>query len=118
VHERYGRPLFVAETGTEGDARPSWLRYVASEARAALHAGVPLEGICLYPILNHPGWENDRHCHCGLWDYADHTGAREIYEPLERELTWQQRLYEQERPFAQTLAPAVADVGARAERAA
>jgi beta-glucosidase/6-phospho-beta-glucosidase/beta-galactosidase len=28
VHERYRRPLFIAETGIEDDARPAWLRYV------------------------------------------------------------------------------------------
>ena len=28
VYERYRRPLFVAETGIEDDARPAWLRYM------------------------------------------------------------------------------------------
>jgi hypothetical protein len=49
VHDRYGRPVLVAETGAEGTARAAWLHYVASEVRAALEDGVPVEGICLYP---------------------------------------------------------------------
>jgi hypothetical protein len=53
---------------------------------------VPVEGICLYPILNHPGWDNDRHCCNGLWDYADETGEREIYQPLAQELRQQRTL--------------------------
>ena len=26
VHRRYGRPMYIAETGIEGDLRPAWLR--------------------------------------------------------------------------------------------
>ncbi|HMQ53328.1 MAG TPA: beta-glucosidase, partial [Anaerolineae bacterium] len=63
---RYGRPLFIAETGTEDEARPTWLRYVSEEVQAAQKLGVAVEGICLYPILNHPGWDDDRHCYNGL----------------------------------------------------
>jgi hypothetical protein len=55
---------------------------------------VPVEGICLYPILNHPGWEDDRHCHNGLWDYADEAGEREICAPMAQELRRQQQLFE------------------------
>jgi len=96
VYERYRRPLFIAETGIEGDARPSWLRYIGQEARAAAAAGVQLEGVCLYPIIDYPGWGDDRHCHSGLWDYADDEGHREIYEPLAEELDHQQRLWERQ----------------------
>jgi beta-glucosidase/6-phospho-beta-glucosidase/beta-galactosidase len=89
VYERYRRPLFVGETGIEDDARPAWLRYMCKEVYTALAAGVPVEGVCLYPIMNHPGWEDDRHCYNGMFDYADENGRREVYEPLARELTRQ-----------------------------
>ncbi|MEP6769815.1 MAG: beta-glucosidase [Acidobacteriota bacterium] len=90
---RYQRPLFMAETGIEGDARPEWLHYIGREVRAAIRLGAPVGGICLYPILNHPGWEDDRHCQNGLWDYAEAQGRREIYPPLAAELARQQRLF-------------------------
>lgn len=90
VYERYGRPMFVSETGAESDARPEWLRYICSEVVTALRANVPVEGVCWYPIINHPGWDDDRHCHNGLWDYPDNSGSRIIYRPLERELRRQQ----------------------------
>ena len=92
VHRRYHRPMFISETGTENDDRPSWLAYVAGEARAAMQNGVPVHGICLYPILNHPGWDDGRHCYNGLWDYPRADGAREIYGPLAAELERQKRL--------------------------
>jgi len=93
VHDRYGRPLFIAETGREGERRPSWLRHIGDEVEAALDMGRPVEGICLYPILNFPGWEDDRHCENGLWDYADEDGERAIHGPLALELARQQQRF-------------------------
>ncbi len=94
VHQRYHRPIFVAETGCEDEPRPAWFRYVCDEVAAAMRAGVPVQGICLYPIVNHPGWDDDRHCHNGLWDYADARGNRPFYEPLAAELRRQQDRFE------------------------
>jgi hypothetical protein len=91
VYRRYQRPMFVSETGTENEDRPFWLSYIAGEARLAMQSGVSLHGVCLYPILNHPGWDDDRHCYNGLWDYPDPEGNREIYEPLANELQRQQK---------------------------
>jgi len=86
VWERYQRPMFIGETGAEGDFRGEWLRYIGEEVAAAIRAGVPLHGLCLYPILNHPGWDDDRHCCNGLWDYADENGERSIFQPLADEI--------------------------------
>ena len=96
VHARYRRPMFIAETGIEDEARPAWLRYMGYEVRRAIRADLPIHGICLYPVVNHPGWEDDRHCYNGLWDYADANGNREIYEPLARELESEKRLLQEQ----------------------
>jgi hypothetical protein len=92
AHKRYGRPLVVAETGAAGEDRAPWLAYIGDEVRAARQAGVPVLGVCLYPILDYPGWDDDRHCEVGLWGYADETGERPIYPPLAAELRRQQQL--------------------------
>ncbi len=94
VYQRYHRPMIIAETGSEGRIRVSWLRYICQETSAALSSGVPVHSMCLYPILNHPGWLDGRHCHNGLWDYPDAHGHRKIYEPLARELKRWQRVLE------------------------
>lgn len=95
VSTRYNRPLFIAETGAEGAARGEWLDYVGAETRAAIFSGIPVEGICLYPIVNFPGWENERDCQNGLWGYANETGERAAHLPLERALRRQMRLFGQ-----------------------
>ncbi|MDQ2104878.1 beta-glucosidase [Azospirillum isscasi] len=82
VHQRYGRPVLVAETGAEGNARASWLDYVTEETVTALRAGVPVEGICLYPILDYPGWTNERHCETGLYGLCGEDGGRRLHQPL------------------------------------
>ncbi|MFL6468899.1 MAG: beta-glucosidase, partial [Pyrinomonadaceae bacterium] len=60
--ERYHKPILIAETGIEDDKRPDWFRYVCEQAAVAARRGVDINGICLYPIVNHPGWSDDRHC--------------------------------------------------------
>ena len=82
VYERYRRPMFVAETSAEGDARVDWLHYISAEAHAAIDNGVPLQGICWYPILDYPGWEDERVCCTGVWGYADQCGVRPVNAPL------------------------------------
>ena len=90
VHTRYGRPVLLAETGAEGDARAGWLREVCGEVAAARDLGVPVGGVCWYPVLDFPGWDNDRHCPSGLWGYADDGGGRPVDEALAAELGRQQ----------------------------
>jgi hypothetical protein len=87
--QHYQRPLLITETGSEGQLRSPWLRYVSDECVNAMEAGCELHGLTLYPILNHPGWADDRHCHNGLWDYADESGQRSAFEPLVAEIQLQ-----------------------------
>jgi hypothetical protein len=91
VYAHFRRPIFVAETSIEGDRRALWLRYVAEEVREAIRAGVPVEGICLYPVLSHPGWDNDRYCPNGLLEMEPRHGRRPVHAPLARELRRQQQ---------------------------
>ena len=66
VYARYGRPMLIAETGAEGANAAAWLQYVAGEVRAARQAGAVIWGLCVYPVLDYPGWDDGRHCPCGL----------------------------------------------------
>jgi hypothetical protein len=83
---RYGRPMLISETGNEGAERAPWLRYVCDECVVALNADCELHGVTLYPIVNHPGWLDERHCENGLWDFADDAGERTLYSPLAEEI--------------------------------
>ncbi|WP_072342584.1 glycosyltransferase family 4 protein [Devosia enhydra] len=86
IHGRYGRPMVLAETGIEFDRRPAWLAYVAAQLQQARARGVPVEGLCLYPVLNHFGWDDDRPCQNGLLEQEFIAGRRAVYTPLADEL--------------------------------
>jgi hypothetical protein len=92
--ERYGRPLLIAETGAEGSARAAWFHYVCTEVAIARAAGTVIEGVCLYPILEYPGWVDERHCATGLLTMADADGRRGVYAALADELRRQHMLLE------------------------
>jgi hypothetical protein len=99
TYERFRKPLFISETGCERSPRPAWLHYVCSEVREAQARGVPIEGICIYPVTSFPGWADSRHAEVGLFSTPHSDGKRRVYEPLARELERQQRLFESEGPL-------------------
>ena len=88
VHARYGRPLVIAETGHVGVERGAWVREIAGEVQDALRAGVPIEGICLFPIIDRPDLQNPALWHSsGLWELeplADGTLQRRLNAPYAR----------------------------------
>jgi len=80
--ERYGKPIFLSETGAEGSAKPSWLHYVCGEVRDAMDRGADVRGICWYPITAYPGWDNSRHAETGLLSTIVADGTRHVDEKL------------------------------------
>jgi hypothetical protein len=89
--------LLLTETGAEGRAKPYWLHFVCNEVRAAMREGVPMQGICLYPILDYRGWDNERLCDVGLFSEADDAGQRRVCPLLAEELSAQQGAFQQMR---------------------
>ncbi len=84
VWERYGAEILLTETAHVGDMRPQWLRCIGKEAERALSLGLPLRGVCLYPVLGMPEWhEPDTWVRMGLWDLVARDGplARELHLP-------------------------------------
>lgn len=96
VWERYGGELLITETTHVDEWRPAWLRYVAEESEALLHEGVPLRGVCLYPILGMPEWHCEGWVSMGLWDIVEREGrlGRNVCHAMLRELKRAQRLIE------------------------
>jgi beta-glucosidase/6-phospho-beta-glucosidase/beta-galactosidase len=101
--QRYGMPLLVAETSHVGVGRARWLDEMAAQAERAMAAGAIIHGMCLYPAVDRPDWNDPAHWHrSGLWD-AVAPGCDESAPaaPLARRLAadyaqtlrhWQRRL--------------------------
>jgi beta-glucosidase/6-phospho-beta-glucosidase/beta-galactosidase len=70
TYDRYQRPIIIGETSHVGSGRAEWIRELTDELMIAIKAGLPLEGICLYPVMDRFEWNNPAHWHnSGLWDY-------------------------------------------------
>jgi hypothetical protein len=93
VQERFGKPIFISETGSEGSARSAWFHYVCDEVREAQTRGAAIEGICIYPVTSFPGWDDSRHAQVGLFSTPHSNGRRAVYRPLEQELQRQRPLF-------------------------
>lgn len=98
---RYGRPMIVTETSHVGAGRALWLSDVSSQVERARESGIPVCGLCLYPLVDRPDWNDAGHWHhSGLWDVvppdqADVGMRRVLNRPYAQMLErWQRRLPE------------------------
>jgi beta-glucosidase/6-phospho-beta-glucosidase/beta-galactosidase len=104
IAERYGKPIFLSETGAEGTGKPSWLHYVCNEVRDAMNRGADIRGICWYPITAYPGWDNSRHAETGLLSTVVANGSRHVDERLLAEFQVQRELFATLRPDLRAVA--------------
>ena len=97
LRERYGRPLCISETGHIGEGRGAWLDHMVGEIAECEALGVSIDGLCLYPLIDRPDWQDAGHWHnSGLWDVpgADRGDfTRHLCHPYaERLRHWQHTL--------------------------
>lgn len=83
VHDRYNRPFIIAETSYPEDERPQWYEYMTVEMQDIVATGLPLLGVCIYPVIDRPDWDHtDRWHHSGIWDVYDlNTLKRRVHQP-------------------------------------
>jgi glycosyltransferase involved in cell wall biosynthesis len=98
---RYRHPMIVAETSHVGAGRAQWLHEIAAETERVRADGVPLHGLCLYPVIDRHDWDRHEAWHrSGLWDAAatefgkeDGPPQRVLCRPYAKTLRrWQRRL--------------------------
>ncbi|GAB2696827.1 beta-glucosidase [Mucilaginibacter koreensis] len=72
AYARYQKPMILSETSHSGVDRPNWLDFITNQCAVLLQQHIPLWGVCLYPIIDRPDW-NDLSCwhHSGLWDVTN-----------------------------------------------
>jgi hypothetical protein len=78
-------PVLVTETSHVDDARASWVAEIAHGSAELLANGVPIGGVCLYPILGMPEWHApDTWTNMGLWDVTAGADAldRVLHGPM------------------------------------
>jgi len=85
MYKRYKRPFVLTETSHPGVHRPEWTDFMTSECAKLIRHGLPLWGICWYPIIDRPDWDYMEPWHrSGVWDILpDDAGSlpRVLHQP-------------------------------------
>ena len=69
LYQRYKKPIFLSETGHFGEGRVQWIEEMSDECATASKNGVPMYGICIYPVTDRPDWDNLlSFSNCGIFD--------------------------------------------------
>jgi beta-glucosidase/6-phospho-beta-glucosidase/beta-galactosidase len=95
VWKRYDRPLLLTETAHVDDMRSVWVEHVAEQSEQLIGEGIPLGGVCLYPILGMPEWhDRSRWTQMGLWDVTQDGDIlrRTVCQPMLEALVDARRL--------------------------
>ena len=107
AHKRYNKPLVLSETSHPGEDRGNWITFISEQCSKAITMGLPLYGVCLYPIIDRPDWDNVSHWHhSGLWDNLSLPNTpeeRTLFLPYAEALKNAQRLIAQAIPASDLL---------------
>lgn len=72
AYRRYFKPIVLTETGHFGEGRDIWIKEVTVECIKAMKAGVVLNGICIYPVIDRPDWDDlSQYSKSGIWDLGE-----------------------------------------------
>lgn len=85
IYERYGRDMVVSETGSYSGIRYKWWGRILKEVDEAVTHGLPVYGVCAYPVLDRPDWAGFLLPKSGLWDF-DQKDPNLMRIPHERSL--------------------------------
>jgi beta-glucosidase/6-phospho-beta-glucosidase/beta-galactosidase len=70
AYQRYNKPVVLSETGHFGADRSAWMELITEDCLEAIKAGIPLTGVCIYPVLDRPDWDSPENLiSCGIWTY-------------------------------------------------
>lgn len=92
LYYRYGRPLVLTETGAESESDIGWLGYILAEIRQVQREGADVLGACIYPVMDYVGWDDKRHCPCGLIETSPDWNDRTLRPGLLAEIQLQERM--------------------------
>jgi beta-glucosidase/6-phospho-beta-glucosidase/beta-galactosidase len=86
VYNRYKRPIVISETGGWGALRRMWWPRIFRELNDAIKSGIPIYGICAYPIIDRADWTHGHLTNSGLWYLKNNDSAlkRIPHEPTIR----------------------------------
>lgn len=80
---QYGKPILLSETGHFGEGRALWIEEIAKESYSAIIGGIPLLGVCIYPVTERPDWDDlSAYSNCGVFDLDDNNNRIPHFESI------------------------------------
>ncbi len=99
AYRRYGKPMFLSETGHIGCGRADWLKEITDQCLVAMKNGVEFLGICIYPVTDRPDWDDlSSYSDCGIWDLDDYQNRIVVPEILQSIKEQQKKIADFEHP--------------------
>ena len=78
VYHRYKYPIILSETSHSNNERVNWITYITDECIKVIKS-IPFYGICIYPIIDRPDWDNiTTWFHSGLWESYQETAEYRV----------------------------------------
>jgi len=85
AYQRYQRPFVITETSHPREHRPLWAKMIVEQCALTLKTEIPLWGVCWYPIIDRPDWDDLTDWHqSGIWDeeiVPNHSPIRNFHVP-------------------------------------
>jgi beta-glucosidase len=83
-YQRYRLPCMLTETNIRGHAsdRATWFKYVLEQCEQARGMGVPLDGLCWFPVIDSTDWDSLLYRSDG---HIDPVGVYWLDQDLERQ---------------------------------
>lgn len=81
-YQHYFKPIVLTETGHFGVGRDRWIKEITKECIKAKNQGVDLRGLCIYPIIDRPDWDDlGIYSQSGIWDFDENKNriADQVY---------------------------------------
>ena len=97
VYDRYNKPIVITETSHPKEDRPLWMNEITTQLIDIINNDIPLLGVCIYPIIDRPDWDNLVTWHqSGLWDieYNDESLKRILHQPYADAFLQSQKMIE------------------------
>ncbi len=69
VYLRYKYPMILSETSHSDEDRAKWINHVTEQCIEVLAKNIPFYGVCIYPIVDRPDWDDlGTWFHSGIWE--------------------------------------------------
>lgn len=86
VYQLYKYPIVLSETSHSDEDRGNWIHHITEQCIEVLEKKIPFNGICIYPIIDRPDWDDlTTWYHSGIWECHLESAQYRLLNPEYRD---------------------------------